>query len=118
MGYPDEVTAGGMSTLTGDGTDGVDGVSYLSYRGFDDQRSMTFPGCVVGFELVGEEMVRFEGTLMDLVFGGVDAIAENVDGFAQRAEDARAVILFEHDTTILEIDRIGENAVCGGNEMP
>ena len=109
--------SGGLSTLTGDGQVGEAGTKYLNYRGFTYHRAATFPGCVIGFRLVGGEMVRFQGTLMDEVFGGQDLTAGNVHGYARRADDARAVILFEHDTVIQTIDRIGEDAVCVANDI-
>ena len=117
LDFPNQVEPGGMSTITGDGTVGILGRKYLDYGDFSYDRGETFPGCVVGFELVGEEMVPFEGTLMDIVFDGEPFTADNVHGFAQRTDDVRAVILFEHDTVIVEIDRIGEAAVCEANDI-
>jgi len=116
LNFPNEV-AGGLTTITGDGDVGVEGREYLDYGRFSYDREATFPGCVFGYELVGEEMVPFEGTLMDIVFGGEALSADNIHGFAQRADDARAVILFEHDNVIVDIDRIGETSVCEEREI-
>ena len=112
MNFPNEVQPDGMTTITGDGDVGVAGRKYLNYEWFSYDRAATYPGCVVGFRLEGEDMVRFEGTLMNLVFGGEPFTGTNVSAFAQAADDARAMVLFEHDTVILYIDRIGETEVC------
>jgi len=112
MNFPNEVDPEGMTTITGDGDVGVAGRKYLNYEWFSYDRAATYPGCVVGFRLEGEDMVRFEGTLMNLVFGGEPFSGTNVNAFAQAADDARAVVLFEHDTVILYIDRVGETSVC------
>lgn len=111
IGFPGQV-AGGMTTITGDGTVGLDGEKYLNYRDYDYDRAETFPGCVMGYRVVGLDVVPFQGSIMTLVFGGQAFTESNVYGFAQRVDDARAVILFEHDTVVTAMDRIGEDAVC------
>lgn len=117
MNFPNDVTASGMPTITGDGEIGVDGRKYLDYRAFEYDRAATFPGCVVGYELVGEEMQRIEGTLMDIVFGGEPFTGSNLHAFARRTDDVREVILFEHEIVIVNIDGIGESAVCEEREI-
>ena len=112
MNFPNDVTASGMPTITGDGTEGVEGRKYLDYRAFEYDRAATFPGCVVGYELVGEEMQEIRGTLMDVVFGGEQFTGSNLHAFAQRTDDVREVILFEHEIVIVDIDHIGESTVC------
>jgi hypothetical protein len=117
-----------------------DGVKYVDYdsSGYSYERSSVFPGCVRGllvdFPSTGLT-TSFSGTIMNCVFGSIDASGmcsggQNfightaLHGFAQRADDARAVIAFVHDnvvadsTAILDpafagVDQAGQNAVCG-----
>lgn len=113
LGFPENVTGTGMTTILGDGVNGFPGEKYLDYRGFTYTRSAAFPGCVVaGTWDPDGNPIRIEGTIMGMVFGGVDWSGENINAFATRADDARAVILYEHDYWIYAIDRIGETAVC------
>lgn len=91
---------------------GVAGEKYVSYGGYTYSRSATFPGCASGFLLVGTTTVPFSGTLIDLVFGGQNFTGSNINGFAQRADDALKVIAFAHDNVITSIDRIGTSTTC------
>jgi hypothetical protein len=94
---------------------GVPGEKYVSYAGYNYSRAATFPGCASGLLVVGTTTQPFAGTLMDLVFGGQSFSAGNLKGFAQRADDALAVIRFAHDNVITAIDRIGESVTCPAN---
>lgn len=62
--------------------------------------------------LAGATTVPFSGTLIDLVFGGQNFTGSNINGFAQRADDALKVIAFAHDNVITAIDRIGTSTTC------
>lgn len=96
---------------------GVPGELYLDYGDYTYSRSETFPGCVQGYELVDGVPVLFEASLMEAVFGDEDFTGSNVYGFAQRADDARAVIAYTHDLlTVTAVDRIGESVVCTPEE--
>ncbi len=119
LGIPGTTTA--MPTLGSERVNGellgVPGELYLDYSGYTYNRALTFPGCVRGYQLVDGVPVLFEARLMDEVFGGQDFTGSNVYGFAQRADDARAVIAFTHDLlTVLAVDRIGESVVCTPDE--
>lgn len=120
-----------------------DGVKYVDYgsSGYSYDRSSVFPGCVRGmlvdFPATGLT-TPFSGTIMDCVFGSISAGGvcsggqeftgvTALHGFAQRADDARAVIAFVHDnvvadsTAILDpefagVDQAGQDDVC--DELP
>lgn len=114
LGFPDAAQSGGLPTITGDGVHGFPGEKYLDFGGFTYTRSETFPGCVVAGTWDDDgNPIQIQGTILDLVFEGVDAAnLENINAFATRADDARQVVLYEHDFWIFVIDRIGETAVC------
>ncbi len=113
LGFPDAVEPGGLGTITGDGTSGFPGEKYLDYGDFEYTRSAMFPGCVAyAYYDEGGQLQNAEGRIFDVVFGGSELEASNIHGFAMRADDARAVIYFEHSVLIGAIDRIGETAVC------
>ncbi len=111
---------------------------YVAYgdEGYAYTRSDVFPGCVRGllvdFPTPGTT-TPFSGEVLDCVFGtiddggmcddGADFYATGLHGFAQRADDARAVISFVHDNVVADstailpadlagVDRAGETAVC------
>jgi hypothetical protein len=137
-----------LPTLTGDGDVGEAGERYINYTGagYGYTRSDTFPGCVRGlltdFPDAGD-FTPFSGTIMDCVFGtitfdgtngvcadGVDFTgATAVHRFAQRADDARAVIAFVHDNAVADstailpaeqagVDQAGGSLVCDDIEGP
>lgn len=148
LNIPNET--GFLPTLTGDGDVGEAGERYINYTGADYAytRSDTFPGCVRGlladFPNPGD-FTPFSGTIMDCVFGtitfddggdsdpdndvavcagGADFTGETaVHSFAQRADDARAVIAFVHDNAVADstailpaeqagVDQAGGDLVC------
>ena len=116
---------------------------YVDYgaEGYSYDRSAVFPGCVRGlvadFPTPGTT-TPFVGTIMDCVFGtitynaadnvgecgsGVDFVGSAVHGFAQRADDARAVIAFVHGNVVTDstaiypateagVDQAGQTEVC------
>ncbi len=129
-----------LPTLTGDGTNGEAGETYIDYTGYAYTRRTTFPGCVRGlladFPDPGD-FTPFSGTIMDCVFGtitfdganGVCSDGEQFSGatpvhrFAQRADDARAVIAFVHSNAVADstailppnqagVDQAGGREVC------
>lgn len=116
---------------------------YIDYgdEGYSYTRSAAFPGCVRGLltDFPNPGLVTpFSGSIMDCVFGtitydpieaigecatGVDFVGDAVDGFAQRADDARAVIAFVHGNAISDstavlpatqagVDQAGQTVVC------
>jgi len=123
---------------------GRDGAEvYIDYgmEGYAYTRSAVFPGCVRGlladFPSLGD-FTPFSGTIMDCVFGrieykngvgvcsgGQDFTGETaIHGFAQRADDARAVIAFVHGNAVADstavlpleqagVDQAGQTLVCG-----
>lgn len=111
MGIPELTTA--MGVLVSDRVSGtllgVPGEKYLNYGGFNYSRAATFPGCASGLRA---DLTPFSGQLIDLVFGGEGFTGSNINGFAQRADDALKVIAFTHDNVITSVDRIGEDATC------
>jgi hypothetical protein len=121
---------------------------YIDYgaEGYDYTRSDVFPGCVRGlladFPIPGT-FTPFSGSIMDCVFGTIDLVAGNgvcsagvdftgataVHGFAQRADDARAVIAFVHGNAVADstallpveqagVDQAGQTAVCDDLAAP
>jgi len=115
---------------------------YIDYstEGYDYVRSDVFPGCVRGLLADFPELgtfTPFSGFIMDCVFGtiqleggvgvcsaGVDFSGDTaIEGFAQRADDARAVIAFVHDNSVSAstallppsqagVDQAGQTEVC------
>lgn len=141
---PTETTV--LDTLTGDGTTGQLNEVYVNYTaaGYAYKRSEVFPGCVRGllvdFPTAGT-YTPFSGTIMDCVFGSIDTSGVCSDGvdftggatalhsFAQRADDARAVIAFTHDNTVADstaildaevagVDQAGQTDVCDALGLP
>lgn len=143
LGIPDQTDF--LPTLVGDGVNGESGESYIDYAaaGYTYTRSGVFPGCVRGlladFPAIGN-FTPFSGTIMNCTFGtiiyddasetascagGVDFTGTtSVHSFAQRADDARAVIAFVHDNAIADstavlpasiagVDQAGSTVVCG-----
>ena len=106
LDIPNETEA--QPTIMGDGDIGVDGELYIDYSAYAYERATTFPGCVTGFFIIGEEALAFSGPLMSFVFDNVNFINSNVYAFAQRADDARAVIAFTHDNVVTNVDAVGE----------
>ena len=125
LGIPNDTD---LTTVT------VNGEKYVDYdaNSFRYTRSKVFPGCVrgqlVNFPGIGESRY-FSGPIFHCVFGtitdnGVDAVAtcsagEDFTGatgihrFAQRADDARAVIAFVHDNVVNDSTAILPLAVAG-----
>lgn len=99
-------------TLTGDGTVGEAGRKYVDYSGYGYNRGEKYPGCFWGLDTTTVPATEVSGTLMDLVFEGVPFVGYNVYGFAQNADDSRAVIKYVHDNIIYAVDSVGEDAVC------
>lgn len=133
LGIPDETLAAGtLPTLTGDGVNGENGEVYVDYAaaGYSYARANTFPGCMNGLLIdeVAGTATPFKGTVLDCVFGdgsldaggvcqptGVNFTgATPVHGFAQRADDARAVVAFVHSHVVFNVDRVGDDTVCDG----
>ena len=114
MGIPELTSAMGVlvSERVGGTLLGVPGEWYLNYGGYGYSRSATFPGCASGLLVDGLNATPFAGTLLDLVFGGEDFTGSDINGFAQRADDALKVIAFTHDNVIATVDRIGEDVTC------
>lgn len=115
---------------------------YIDYsaEGYDYIRSDVFPGCIRGlladFPTPGT-FTPFSGFIMDCVFGtiaveegvgvcsgGVDFSGDTaIESFAQRADDARAVISFVHGNAVsgstalypasqAGVDQAGQTEVC------
>lgn len=85
---------------------------YYDFTMYSYVRETKYPGCAYGITL---NLETFQGTIMDLVFGGETFSADNVFGFATAADDGRRVIAFEHDTTnyvVTKIDKAGMTEVC------
>ena len=127
LGTPDDQTwqvpplpeGEGPVLLVGDGTIGVDGEKYLNYRDYSYDRAATYPGYVSGFRVPSG--APFAGTIMAEVFGseeypsGEQFDEANILAFAQRADDARAVIEYVHETTshvVLCVDSVGTSDLC------
>lgn len=127
---PDDTNV--LPTLVGTGGSngsGETGEIYIDYDNYGYNRSSTFPGCINGLLIdeVAGSATPFKGTLINCAFGdgeldengvcsatGVDFTGvTGVDAFAQRADDTRAVIAFTHDNVTFNVDRVGENSVCG-----
>lgn len=93
------------SILGIDGTiTGADGRSYIDYSDFTYDRSSTYDG-VTATVLVETAPGVYESRtvdVMDAVFGGADASGDDVAGYAQAADDARAVLLYVHDNSAPE----------------
>lgn len=115
---------------------------YIDYGavGYSYTRSEVFPGCVRGLLLdfpTAGVYTPFSGTIMDCTFGDIDWDGANatcsggvdftgdtgLESFAQRADDARAVIAFTHDNVVADstailpasqagVDQAGGTAVC------
>lgn len=144
LDIPDTTTA--LDTIVGDGTNGEVGERYIDYTGYSYNRAATFPGCVRGllvdFPVIGQTR-SFNGSIMDCVFGSIEnngtcsagsgvnfTGATAVHAFAQRADDARAVIAFVHDNVVADstailpveiegvaiagVDQAGQDDVCSG----
>ncbi len=107
-----------VPVIYGDGDVGQDGVRYVDYSGYTYNRALTYPGCVQGIALdENNQSIPFNKDLMDVVFGGSQFTGSNVNAFATRADDARAVGTWVHDAIdagmwVQEVDRLGETTVC------
>jgi hypothetical protein len=97
-------------------TCGAVGEKYINYTGFQHNRAATFTGCVRHLHVVeGEDSVYVVEPIMDVVFAGADATADNIAGVALHGDDARRVNLWIHDQGILvtDWDAPGEDTTCG-----
>ena len=121
---------------------------YIDYgaEGYAYTRSDVFPGCVRGlltdFPSPGT-FTPFSGTIMDCVFGTIELVEGSgvcsggvdftgvtaIEGFAQRADDARAIIAFVHGNAVADstailpieqagVDQAGRMAVCDDLAAP
>jgi hypothetical protein len=83
---------------------------FVDYSAFEYSRTDTFPGCVVYLNPETWASGYQAAHLLDVVqFSPETPKQTNVAGFAQMAEDARAVIYFVHtyDAVIAYIDPVG-----------
>ena len=82
-----------------------------NYGDYLYDREATYPGCVSGYEINPDgTLTGFDGRIMDRVFGGSEFSEGNILAAAQRADDARAVIEYVHETTthvISSVDSVG-----------
>ena len=85
------------------GTISYDGKTYYDYTNFTYDRTSTYDQKVKVGTLNADNTVTWtETTLSDAVFKTAPTATTNAAGFAQAADDARAVIQFIHDTTLLQ----------------
>ena len=95
--------------------------TFYPFGGFSYNRATTYNGCleVWAFNGDGEPEIT-TGSVMDLVFNGNQTgDTENIDGFAQWADDARRVNLYLHDAAgVVAADNLGSTAVCDGSVTP
>jgi hypothetical protein len=72
---------------------------FVDYSTFDYNRAEVFSGTITYQELQPDgSTIPVTGTILDLVFGGVNVTdASGIDAFAQAADDALKVIAFIHD---------------------
>lgn len=99
-------------TLTGDGTIGEAGRKYVDYSTYAYNRSDKYPGCFWGLDTSTVPATEVSGTILNLVFGGTGFSGSNVYGFAQNADDTRAVINYVHSNITYAVDSVGESTVC------
>jgi len=109
LGIPDATI---QPTLTGDGTVGEAGRKYVDYTGYAYDRGAKYRGCFWGLDTSTVPASEISGTIIDLVFEGVPFTGYNVYGFAQNADDTRAVINYVHGNITYAVDRVGEEVVC------
>ena len=125
MGIPNDTD---LATVT------VNGEKFVDYdaNNFGYTRSKVFPGCVrgqlVNFPAIGYSRY-FSGRIMDCVFGNITDTGANelatcsggqeftgatgIHRFAQRADDARAVIAFVHDNVVNDSTAILDPELAG-----
>lgn len=85
------------------GTIEYDGKTYYDYSSFTYDRTATYDEKVKVGTLNADNTVTWtETTLADAVFKTAPTATTNAAGFAQAVDDARAVILFIHDTPLLQ----------------
>jgi len=86
------------------------GEAFVDYSGFTYDRAETFPGCVVYLDPANWTAGFTAQRLLDVVpFSELTPKQDNLAGYAQMAEDARAVIYFVHlyESVIAHADPVG-----------
>jgi hypothetical protein len=86
---------------------------FVNYGGFTYDRAATYPGCITYIDT--ETLTWVVGRYLDVVqfddLGATGAATANIAGYAQMADDARAVVFFihEHEALIGAADPVGLN---------